>query len=77
MRFFDKAMQTNGVPAKVAMWTRAAPTKRPLMRSRLTAELRSWFGKWSTSTTSLSKTIVQPNASPNRCSISNHSNQWL
>ena len=30
MRFFDKAIQPNGVPAK-SLWTRAAPKQRPLM----------------------------------------------
>ena len=39
MRFFDKAMQANDVPENVTM-ERAAPTRRPLMRSRPAAEFR-------------------------------------
>ena len=42
-RFFEKAMKANGVPEKVT-WTRAAPTKRPWMRSMLEVKHRSSCG---------------------------------
>ncbi len=41
LRFFEKAMKASGVPEKVTMLTKAAPTRRPWMRSMPEAKHRS------------------------------------
>ena len=38
LRFVEKAMKTSGIPEKVTRWTRAAPTKRPWVKSMAEAK---------------------------------------
>ena len=44
LRFFDKAMKSSGVPEKITM-DKAAPTRRPWMKSMAEAKRRSSCGK--------------------------------
>jgi transposase-like protein len=74
MRFFEKAMRNNEVPGTVTM-DKGEPTKRPLIRSAKTRAFRFSFGRESTSIMSSSRTVVQSNVLPGRCSDSSLFNQ--
>ena len=65
-RFFEEPWELTAILTR-SRWTRAAPTRQPLIRLTVTGTSPSWFTKSNILTTSLNRTTAPSSEWPGRC----------